>query len=122
MTAITDDLPAQLIHQEREGWDSLCHGNGGTFYHHAMTPDGVLILEDGIVERDAAIAALEGQTWDSYAMSEHRLVRVGERAAVLVYQVLAHRGEQVFERRMATTYAYSEGRWRVAVHQQTRIR
>lgn len=122
MTAITDDLPAQLIHQEHEGWDAVCRGDGGTFYHHAMTPDGVLIVEDGIIERDAAIAALEGQTWDSYTMSEHRIVRLGERAAVLVYRVIAHRGSQVFERRMATTYTYVEGRWRVAAHQQTRIR
>jgi len=122
MTAITDDLPAQLIHQEHEGWDAVCRGDGGTFYHRAMTPDGVMIVEDGIIERDAVIAALEGQTWDSYAMSEHRIVRLGERAAVLVYRVVAHRGAQAFERRLATTYVYVEGRWRVAVHQQTRIR
>ncbi|RZT59762.1 uncharacterized protein DUF4440 [Microcella alkaliphila] len=122
MTVITDDLPAQLIRAEHDGWDAVCRGDGGTFYNQAMTSDGVIIVEDGIIERDAALAALEGQAWESYEMSEHRVVRLGDRAATLVYRVRAQRGEQVFERRLATTYLYIEGRWRVAVHQQTRIR
>lgn len=122
MTVITDDLPAQLIRAEHDGWDAVCRGDGGTFYNQAMTSDGVIIVEDGIIERDAALAALEGQAWESYEMSEHRVVRLGDRAATLVYRVRAQRREQVFERRLATTYLYIEGRWRVAVHQQTRIR
>ena len=122
MTAITDDLPAQLIHQEREGWDAICRGDGGTYYHHAMTADAVMIVPGSVIERGAIMVALQGSTWDGYEMSEHRVVRLGDRAATLVYRVRAQRGEQVFERRLATTYLYIEGRWRVAVHQQTRIR
>ncbi len=121
MTAITDDLPAQLIHAEHEGWDAICRGDGGTYYHRAMTPDGVMVVRGSIIERDAVIAALEGSTWDDYAMSEHRVVRLGDRAAILVYRVRATRVDHVTELRMSTTYLYVEGRWRVAAHQQTPV-
>ncbi len=122
MTAITDDLPAQLIHAEHEGWDAICRGDGGTFYYTAMTPDGIMIVDDGVIERDAVMAALQGSTWDSYEMSEHRVVRLGDRAAILAYRARASRGDHHIDRRMSTTYVYVEGRWRVAAHQQTRVR
>ena len=121
MTAITDDLPAQLIHQEHEGWGALCRGDGGTFYHRAMTPDAVMVVEGSVIERGAIIAALEGSTWDEYAMSEHRVVRLGERAAILVYRVRATRADHVVDLRMSTTYLYHEGRWRIGAHQQTPV-
>ena len=119
MTVITDDLPAQLIHQEHEGWDAICRGEGGTYYHHAMTPDAVMIVPGSIIERGAIMVALQGSTWDSYAMSEHRVVRLGDRAAILVYRARATRGQTTVDLRMSTTYVYLEGRWRVGAHQQT---
>lgn len=119
MTTITDDLPAQLIHHEHEGWDAICRGEGGTYYHHAMTPDAVMIVADGVIDRNAIMAALEGSTWDEYSMSEHRVVRLGDRAAVLVYRVQARRGDLTVDLRMSTTYVCLEGRWRVGAHQHT---
>jgi len=121
MTAITDDLPAQLIHQEHEGWDALRRGDGGTFYHRAMTPDAVMIMPSSVIERGAVMAALQGATWDEYAMSEHRVVRLGERAAVLAYRVRASRDGSPVDLRASTTYLYHEGRWRIGAHQQTPV-
>lgn len=121
MTAITDDLPATLIRQEHEGWEALCRGDGGTHYHHAMTDDGVMIVEESVIERGAILAALQGTTWDSYELSEQRVVRLGDRAAILVYRVRAVRDDEVVDRRMSTTYVYQEGRWRTAAHQQTPV-
>ena len=120
MTAITDDLPAQLIHQEHEGWDALLEGDGGTHFHHAMTPDAVMIVEGDLFDRGAIIVALQGSTWDSYAMSEHRVIRLGERAAILAYRVTGQRDGEPVDLRATTTYVYREGRWRVGAHQQTR--
>jgi len=121
MTAITDDLPAQLIHQENEGWDALCRGDGGRHFHHAMTPDAVLIRPDAVIERGAVMAALQGFTWDDYAMSEQRVVRLGDRAALLAYRVRASRDGAPIDLRASTTYLYHEGRWRVGAHQQTPV-
>ncbi|QOD93592.1 nuclear transport factor 2 family protein [Chryseoglobus sp. 28M-23] len=121
MTAITDDLPAQLIRQEHDGWEALCRGEGGTHYHHAMTEDAVMIVDTGVIERGAVLAALEGSPWDSYELSEQRVVRLGDRAAILVYRARAVRGDDVVDRRMSTTYVYQEGRWRTAAHQQTPV-
>lgn len=121
MTAITDDLPARLIHQEHEGWDALVRGDGGTHFHHAMTGDAVMITPGSVIERGAIIAALQGATWDEYAMSEHRVVRLGDRAAVLAYRVSARRDGSPVELRASTTYLYHEGRWRIGAHQQTPV-
>ena len=80
-----------------------------------------MIVDTGVIERGAVLAALEGSPWDSYELSEQRVVRLGDRAAILVYRARAVRGDDVVDRRMSTTYVYQEGRWRTAAHQQTPV-
>ena len=80
-----------------------------------------MVVDTGVIERGAVLAALQGSTWDSYELSEQRVVRLGDRAAILVYRVRAERGGDVVDRRMSTTYVYQEGRWRTAAHQQTPV-
>lgn len=120
MTVITDDLPAQLIHQEREGWEALLEGEGGTFFHRAMIPEAIMIVEGDLFDRGAIIVALQGSTWDSYTLSEQRVIRLGERAAILAYRVTGERDGERVDLHATTTYVYQEGRWRVGAHQQTR--
>ena len=103
MTAITDDLPAQLIRQEHDGWEALCRGEGGTHYHHAMTEDAVMVVDTGVIERGAVLAALQGSTWDSYELSEQRVVRLGDRAAILVYRASSATARRVSGRRLSRT-------------------
>jgi hypothetical protein len=119
MTAITDDLPAQLIRQEHELWEAMRHGDGGTHLQQAMTADAVLIDEGSLVERSAAIVALDGTTWAASTMSDQRVVRLGDRAAMLVYRVRGERGGVPVDAWATTTYVYAEGRWRVGAHQQS---
>lgn len=119
MTAITDDLPAQLIHHEREGWEAMTRGEGGTHSYTAMLPEAVMVFPGTLLERDAVIAALDGVVWSEYALSDQRVVRLGDRAAMLVYRVRGVRDGEPVDRWATTTYVYGEGRWRIGAHQQS---
>ena len=119
MTVITDDLPAQLIRHEHELWEAMRHGDGGTHLQKAMTTDAVLIDGGSLVERSAAIVALDGTTWGDATMSDQRVVRLGDRAAMLAYRLRSTRDGSPVDVWATTTYVYSEGRWRVGAHQQS---
>jgi len=119
MTAITDDLPAQLIRQEHDTWQAMRHGDGGTHLQKAMTVDAVLIDDGSLIERSAAIVALDGTTWGESTMSEQRVVRLGDRAAMLAYRLRGTRDGDPVNVWATTTYVYVEGRWRVGAHQQS---
>jgi hypothetical protein len=119
MTVITDDLPAQLIHQEHEQWEAMSRGEGGTHAHTAMLADAIMVLPGSVLERGAVVAALDGVVWGSYAMSDQRVVRLGDRAAMLAYRLHGTRDGAPVDVWATTTYVYSEGRWRVGAHQQS---
>jgi hypothetical protein len=119
MTAITDDLPARLIRQEHDTWQAMRNGDGGTHLQKAMTSDAVLIHNGSLVERSAAIVALDGTTWSESTMSDQRVVRLGDRAAMLAYRLRSTRDGEPVNVWATTTYVYVEGRWRVGAHQQS---
>lgn len=119
MTAITDDLPAQLIHAEHEGWQAMTRGEGGTHSFQVMLPEAIMVFPGLLIERAAVIAALDGVVWSEYTMSDQRVVRLGERAAMLVYRLHGVRDGGALDLWASTTYVYLEGRWRVGAHQQT---
>lgn len=119
MTVITDDLPAQLIRHEHDLWEAMRHGDGGTYLQRAMTTDAVLIEGGTLVERSATIVALDGTSWGDSTMSDQRVVRLGERAAMLVYRLRGTRDGEPVDVWATTTYVYDEGRWRVGAHVQS---
>ncbi len=119
MTTITDDLPARLLREEHEGWHAIQRGDGGDHYYRSMTPDAVMIVPGAVIDREGVLAAFEGSTWDSYELHEPRVVRLGEKAAILAYRAVATRGADTVELRMSTTYLWDDGGWKVALHQQT---
>ncbi len=114
----------ELLELEREGWDSLCEGTGGAFYGRVMSEAGVMVLAHGqALTRSEVVASLhEAPGWDSYELSEQRLVEAGPGAAALVYRARARRaGQEPFEALMASVYALVEGQWRLVVYTQTPV-
>lgn len=110
---------------EQRGWDALCRSEGATFYGDIMTADGVMVLAGGmILDRDAVVASLaDAPPWDTYEISDARVIPVGTSAAVLVYRARAERSKQPapFEARMSSLYRIVDGRPRLALYQQTVI-
>jgi hypothetical protein len=119
MTAITDDLPAQLIRHEHDTWQAMRRGEGGTHLQQAMLPDAVLVIDGSVIERGAAVVAFDGTTWNDCTMTDQRVVRLGERAAMLAYRLRGVRDDDPVDVWATTTYVYVDGRWRVGVHQHS---
>lgn len=115
----------ELLTLEHQGWESLCRGVGADFYGRIMTPDAVMVLAHGhVLDREAVIASLNGApAWQSYEISEERLVEIGGDSAVLVYTGRASRGDDgsQFHALMSSVYTRRDGQYRLALYQQTPI-
>ena len=120
MTEITDDLPARLLHEEHAGWKAILDGRGGEHYQRSMTRDALMVVEGAMLGRDEILAAFRSTPpWESYELHEPAVIRLGDRAGMVVYRAVARRGGDTVNLRMSTTYLYDDGAWHVAAHQQT---
>lgn len=115
----------ELLELEHAGWRSLCDGTGADFYSRIMTDDGVMVLAHGqALDREGVAESLrDAPTWSAYAISDERLVVLGRDEAALVYVGRASRegtpGE--FGALMSSVYVRRDGRWRLALYQQTPV-
>ena len=113
-----------LLDLERRGWDSLCDSTGSAFYGDLMTDDGLMVLADGsVLDRDQVVASLsDAPPWHSYDIDDPRVVDSGDTAA-LVYVGTGYReGDQpAFVGIMSSVYVRQDGRWRLALYQQTPV-
>ncbi len=118
-----EDTKSALLDLERHGWDSLCSSTGAQFYGDLMTDDGIMVLANGeVMDRDAVVASLEhAPPWQSYDIEDVRLVDAGAEAAAIVYVGTGYReGDQpAFVGLMSSVYVRQDGRWRLALYQQT---
>ncbi|MFT2817653.1 nuclear transport factor 2 family protein [Leifsonia sp. A12D58] len=120
MTEITDDLPARLLNEEHAGWQAIIAGRGGSYFQRLMTQDALMIVNDGVYSREVVRKAFETfEPWDGYELLEPAIIRLGNRAGVVVYRAITSRDGATREFRMSTTYLYQGGGWKVAAHQQT---
>lgn len=114
-----------LLRLEHDGWESLCDGSGGDFYGRAMTADGLMVLADGSVfDRETVESSLrDAPAWGSYEIEDPRLVPLGDDSAALVYIGRAFReaGGPAFVAAMSSVYVRVDGRWRLALYQQTPV-
>lgn len=112
-----------LLALEDAGWRSLTNRTGGTFYGEIMTDDGIMILVNGmIMDRDAVAGGLNyAPPWDSYEITEPRLIPLTDNAATLVYRSSSRRGEDTFDALMSSTYVLIDDSPKLAIYQQTTI-
>ena len=111
-----------LLELERRGWDALCDGSGAAFYGETMTEDGLMVLADGsVMDRGAVVAALgQAPPGAGYEIRDVRLVEIGSDGACLVYVGSARRDDgSGFVATMSSVYVRRNGRWRLALYQQT---
>lgn len=111
-----------LLPLEHAGWESLCARTGATFYGGLMRADALMVLVNGMVlDRDQVIASLnQAPGWDSYEITQPRLVTLTPDAAILTYTAHARRGDEPpFEALMSSTYVLENDEPRLAFYQQT---
>ncbi|GAA3063361.1 MULTISPECIES: nuclear transport factor 2 family protein [Actinomycetes] len=113
-----------LLTLEHDGWTALCENRGGAFYGELMTPEGRMVLVNGMVlGRDDVVRSLDAApAWDTYEISDAELIRLGADCAALVYRARATRpGEPPFIALMSSTYCLIGDHPRLALYQQTTI-
>jgi hypothetical protein len=114
------DDPVEL---ERAGWQALSAGGdvATSFYGEVLAGRVLFLLPGGMVvdDRSKVIESMSGTPWDRFDLTDERVVELGRDAAVVAYRATAWRGGQEYVALIASTYVREDGRWRLAVHQQT---
>lgn len=112
-----------LLDLERRGWDALCRSEGAAFYGDIMTGDALMVLAGGLVlDREGVVESLaDAPAWESYDLSDARVIAAGEDAAAIVYRARAEREGQAepFIAQMSSLYRMVDGRLRLVLYQQT---
>lgn len=116
----------ELIELERAGWTSLCDGTGDACSGTTMIDDGVMVRADGsVMTRTDVVAALgHAPAWASFDMQDVRVVPIGDDSTALVYVGTGHRDGDApaFVGPMTSVDVRRDGRWRLAIYQQTPTR
>jgi len=119
----TDNVRAELVELEQQGWRSLCDGTASDFYAATMTDDAVMIMANGaVMDRGAVVDALRGASmWSSFDLEDVRVIPAGDDAAALVYRGTARRDANTppFVGEMTSVYTRVDGAWKLALYQQT---
>ena len=110
---------------ELDAWAALSRGgrSAATFFSRILADDVLMLLPNGqfVVDRAEAIELMSGPPWSSYELQDHRVLELAEHCQVVAYRVEARRGDGEYTALVASTYSYSDGTWKLALHQQTPI-
>jgi hypothetical protein len=110
---------------ERAGWRALSAGGdqAARFYEEVLAADVLMLLPGDMVldDREQIIASMQGPPWDSFELSDERLLPLGHDSAVVAYRASAIRAGQRYEALISSTYVLDSDKWRLAVHQQTPV-
>ncbi len=116
-------MDEELIGLERAGWEALSAGGdaAASFYQDVLASKVLMLLPGGLRldDREEVINSMRGAPWDSFDLSDEQVLRLGREGAVLVYRASARRGGQEYQALVNSTYVLEDGRWRLALHQQT---
>jgi hypothetical protein len=110
---------------ERAGWSALARGGpaAAAFYEEVLAAEVLMILPGDLVidDRRRAVTSMAGPGWDSYAMTDERVVVLDERCAAVSYRATASRSGDDYDARFTSTYVRDGDAWRLRLHQQTPV-
>ncbi|WP_317064242.1 nuclear transport factor 2 family protein [Methanoculleus caldifontis] len=111
-----EDLLAVLCDIENRAWKAADTRDAG-FYREYLAPEALIVTPFGVLNREEIIREIAENPLElpAYALSDERVVPLGEENAVLVYTVSLG-GHTLY---VSTVYARNKGRWRAAFHQRT---
>jgi hypothetical protein len=116
----------ELIELEEQGWQARStEGDAARkFYNSVLRDDAIMVFPGGLLidGKQNILESFSAQPWKSFHIEEMQVVSLSEDAAVLVYKVTAQReGKDPYVALMSSTYARSQGTWKLVVHQQTLV-
>ena len=113
-----------LLDLERQGWTALTKGGDAAaeFYGHVLAEQVLMLLPGGMVlqrSRSGARGACGLTSWTGFELRPGLVQWLGPDAAVVAYEALARRGDDEYHALFSSTYTRQNGKWKLAVHQQT---
>jgi hypothetical protein len=118
-------MSADLIELERSGWKALATSadDAADFYERVLARQVLMLLPGGTVIDDRAqvVESMRGAPWDSFELTDERVLPLTGDSAVVAYRARARRGDTGYEALFASTYVQEGGSWRLTVHQQTPV-
>jgi len=112
-----------LLDLERQGWTALTKGGNAAadFYRDVLAEQVLMLLPGGMVvhDRAEALEALRLTSWTGFELQPGLVQWLGPDAAVVAYEALARRGDDEYRALFSSTYTRQNGKWKLAVHQQT---
>ena len=106
-----------LWQMERDFW------TGGTdVYRRHLAGDALLVFSGMTLDREGAIASIaDAPRWSRVRFTDERQVALAGDVTALVYHAAARRagGDADYRARVTSVYARRDGRWQLALHQQT---
>lgn len=114
-----------LIELERDAWKALATSGeaAAEFYGRVLADEVLMLLPGGMVidDRATVIDSMRGAPWDSFELSDERVLALGDDSAVVAYRATASRGGSDYTALFNSTYVRVDGAWRLALHQQTPV-
>jgi Domain of unknown function (DUF4440) len=115
MPARLEDL---LFSLEEKFWTE-----GPDYFGRNLAPAAIMVFPEptGVLVKDEIASSLRSAArWAEVALEEHRLLELGERAAMVTYKATALRpGADPYVARATSAYVHDGGTWKLAFHQQT---
>ncbi len=83
----------------------------------------MLIVLGGVVidDRAEAVASMSGRPWESFVLTDERVVAIAETCVAVAYKAIARRDEQDYTALFTSIYVRAGDEWKLAVHQQTPV-
>jgi hypothetical protein len=98
--------------------------DGADFHTRTLAPDALMVLPPpaGVLDRAASVESIRSAArWRRVDMDQRRHAQVSADTAILAYVAKADRGgsDAPYEAQCGSTYVRVQGRWLLALHQQT---
>ncbi len=121
MTNDHDRIERQLLALEDRGWSALSSTGGADFYDEHLTDDARMVFPFGVMTRADSVEAMRAAPpWSRYQIDDPTVVQLTPDSAVLTYRAIAQReGQPEYRAWVSSTYVRRDGRWKMALHQQT---
>ena len=115
----------ELIELEHSAWQALTESGEAAvaFYDQVLATDVLMLFPGGMVIDDRAqvVDSMRGADWDSFQLSDERVLELGDDSAVVAYRAHATRGGTDYDALLNSTYVRENGSWRLTLHQHTPV-
>jgi hypothetical protein len=110
---------------EFQAWEALTTSGeaAADFYGEVLAEEVLMLFPGGMVmdDRSAVIESMTGSPWQSFDITDERVLPLGETAAVVAYRATAVREGVDYTALFSSTYLLQDDVWKLAFHQQTPV-